>query len=443
MLGAAVLRCRHSYLLQGALEATTEQERWMGLLGQRASCILDPTWRGPDAIMRGVQMAPPTYTDHPLTCPCDGAQRCPIAGTADSHCNTACDMRVLHAERMFVAGDSAAQQRASAFVPAGFRLGAISTECRALVNDVLRPFMMLRVTIEGWPPPHSSRRTRVHAYDPITNHTAVEVLAAHRSGTQVCESSAIDVADALARYRPAREVCTECRCYFGSIWMCNDRCFVCDQRIRMHNDRNACPFQCKYGDKGAYCNHAKRCFTCDSPHTCNECRLACGDGEMVADLVKTLQPQLLLFDFDRTLASTKSGASPLPPPGSSKPITHTVDQDLKSAALWSEGEHEVHVVTRNSHKAAIQQFLTLNGLGHVEVHVVPKKMRKGQYIKETFFHANDTDEQISPKDGSDEHDTINVRPCIFVDDDIKELVADQWLRESSNIHRVLFLRVLY
>lgn len=305
-----------------------------------------------------------------------------------------------------------------------------------------------QVAIEGWPPPHASRRTRVHAYNPITNHTAVEVLAARTSPQQANASVSQDpeTTSALARYRPAREMCSECHCYFGSLWMRNNRCTVCDQRIRQRNDGNACPFLCKYADKGAYCVHAKRCFTCDSPHTCNDCRLACGDGEMVADLVKTLQPQLLLLDFDRTLASTKSGASPLPPPGSTKPITHTVDQDLKSAALWSEGGHEVHVITRNSHRSAIQQFLHINGLGSSEVHVVPKKMRKGQYIKETFFDGDEQHVGNAANTVMLENDVKladQSRTCVFVDDDIKELVVDQWLREAPNIHRVLFLRVLY
>jgi hypothetical protein len=53
---------------------------------------------------------------------------------------------------------------------------------------------------------------------------------------------------------------------------------------------------------------------------CRQCRLAQGDGEVVATLCAELQEELrpqggvhptLFVDFDRTLCTTKSGGSPL------------------------------------------------------------------------------------------------------------------------------------
>ena len=62
---------------------------------------------------------------------------------------------------------------------------------------------------------------------------------------------------------------------------------------------------------------------------CEACRLTRGDGEDVANMVEALKPYVVFLDFDRTLATTKGGGSPLQ--GS-----HTVDVDLASmiAGQW-------------------------------------------------------------------------------------------------------------
>lgn len=159
----------HTYHLSVAV-----LRRWMALLSERASYILDPTWTDMDP---AAATQPQSQTRVPVmpgddvgrracSCAthCDAVTSPPPHGDETSvahagtpgpsdNATTPADgparprpvVQVLHAHRMFVAGDSAALQRASAFVPAGFRLGAISTECRALMNTVLRPFMMTRV----------------------------------------------------------------------------------------------------------------------------------------------------------------------------------------------------------------------------------------------------------------------------------------------------------
>lgn len=145
-------------------------------------------------------------------------------------------------------------------------------------------------------------------------------------------------------------------------------------------------------------------------------------------LVETLRPKELLLDFDKTLCSTKSGASPLPKKTSSRRdkdgYSHSLDPDLKAAVLAHQLFGNAHVVTRNSHKQEIQTFLIMHGLQALasNVHVVPKRVSKGSYIKEQLFADED------------------VGTILFVDDDVRELSTDLWLRESPQVHRLLFVR---
>ena len=59
----------------------------------------------------------------------------------------------------------------------------------------------------------------------------------------------------------------------------------------------------------------------------------------------------LFFDFDQTWCSTKAGGSPLQG-------KHSLDDDLTDLAT----QHTMYVVTRNSHKAEIEQFLQAKGV---------------------------------------------------------------------------------
>ena len=86
----------------------------------------------------------------------------------------------------------------------------------------------------------------------------------------------------------------------------------------------------------AYCPHYGRCFVYDFPHSCERlCRLSRGSGELATTLVETLQLRLLLLNFDRTLCSTKSGASPLPSGKRVKEgFAHTIDHGTLCYLVW-------------------------------------------------------------------------------------------------------------
>jgi len=196
------------------------------------------------------------------------------------------------------------------------------------------------------------------------------------------------------------------------------------ERIFKESNHTKCFFgQCRVD---AFCPHSQRCFVCDAPHSCeNLCRLSMGDGELVAEWIERLKPHYLLIDFDRTLCSTKRGASPLSKQSS---VAHTIDADLKEILINQQLYGEAFIVTRNSHKADIEEFLRMSGLVNLSnnVHVVPKKRSKGFFIKEQFYCDPDSD----PAN----------KICLYLDDDIRELVGDPFLKEDKRIHRVLFVR---
>jgi len=322
------------------------------------------------------------------------------------------ERRLSMNKRMFVASDDISM--ACAFVPQGFQMGNFLKFSRKILNDILIPAMRFAIKVESWPPQKGSRRTRV--------------LAFH-------ESSLNDATVGRGKLRQ----CKSCDGHFDSRWIRFGMCSICeDKRRQKDKNINECIFGCKLKSE-AYCSHFGRCFVCDAPYSCEQlCRLSRGSGEVAISLVETLQPQLLLLDFDRTLCTTKSGASPLPVnkkniqngfgrQGRGKEgYTHSVDADLRIAIAVQQTFGSSHVVTRNSHKNEIEIFLKMNGMEKLanNVHVVPKKQSKGSYIEETF-----------PIESSEE-----VTACLFIDDDIRELVSDPWMRSNEKIHRLLFSR---
>ena len=158
---------------------------------------------------------------------------------------------------------------------------------------------------------------------------------------------------------------------------------------------------------------------------------------MMTTLVETLQPRLLLIDFDRTLCSTKSGASPLPQRrGAKEGYAHTIDPDLRIAIAAQRAYGSSYVVTRNSNIKEIQMFLKMHGMEELanNVHVVPKKKAKGAFIREHFFNVESSWDESSSTTGEDG------RVCLFIDDDIRELVSDPWMRSNEQVHRLLFSR---
>lgn len=316
---------------------------------------------------------------------------------------TSLDLEGSKTTRLFVAGDDAVHNSTCAFVPKGFQLGSFIKSSREILDKILLPTMRNVLAYEDWPPARDSRRRRISAY----------------------------TVDTLKGYVGKKKLqqCIECHGYFDSRWIRYGICSICETRTRESRTEGECFFaSCKAG-ADAFCRHYQRCFVCDAPHSCNECRLYRGDGEVVMSLVETLQPKLLLLDFDRTLCSTKSGASPLPKNAlhskTKEGYVHSIDPDLKAAVLAHQAFGCAHVVTRNPHKEDIQTFLKVHGLQTlaVHVHVVPKKVTKGSYIQEHFSLGKEEDDSI-----------------LFVDDDVKELSVDPWLRTSPLVHRILFVR---
>ena len=304
--------------------------------------------------------------------------------------------------RLFVAGDDAASNNTCAFVPKGFQLGSFVASSRQILDKILLPTMRRAIQNEFWPPTLGSRRTRVLAFDTTTIKTA-------KVGKKKLQQ------------------CNTCSGYFDSRWIRHQICSVCEAAKR-HKKQTECFFvDCKAGPD-AFCPHFSRCFVCDAPHSCDLCRLTRGDGEVASALVETIQPKALFLDFDRTLASTKSGASPLPPKKKGRHTkegySHSIDPELKLAVLAQQAFGESYVITRNSHKTEIETFLRMHSLPELanNVHVVKKKMPKGEYIREIFSCSEE------------------VGPFLFIDDDIRELSNDTWLRTSPNIYRLLFVR---
>ena len=316
-------------------------------------------------------------------------------------------------QRIFVTGDNSGSNNSCSFLPREFQLGKFVMASRRILDDILSPTMRVSMLNESWPPKLGSRRRRVVAYDEETLKSASTNVGKRK----------------LQR-------CKDCDGQFANIWIRHSLCFSCESYKRDSRVLDECIFENCTAGPGAFCIHSRRCFHCDASHSCEQlCRLSKGNGEFALNLVESIRPKLLLLDFDRTLCSTKSGASPLP---TRKQMTtsmkdkrvHSVDQDLKLAILATQAFGTSHIVTRNSHKLEIEQFLRLNGLVVLtsNVHVVPKKVTKGSYIKEAFFKC--------------EEDSIRNAgtKCLFIDDSLAELINDPWLREAPYIHRLLFVR---
>jgi hypothetical protein len=250
------------------------------------------------------------------------------------------------------------KHHACAHVPVGFSLGALETQCRDLIDQVLGPAIDASIAQEGWPPPPATRRKRVRAFRmtgggsecalaaPPTAHVAsgrsnmrgkksddcrIDVgvgvggcgvgVGGCGDGTALSDVQVGPVAPshtptsgvAAVHVTKATSVCKQCNGIFDPLWVHVGLCAVCEQAHRLSGaGLKSCLYGCKFG-ADAFCTHAGRCFACDTPHACEvDCRLSRGDGEVVAAKVLALRPELLLVDFDRTLATTKSGASPMP-----------------------------------------------------------------------------------------------------------------------------------
>lgn len=288
--------------------------------------------------------------------------------------------------RLFVAGDGAARVwpggappfagMSHLCVPPGYK------GCKALddaffrILEVLKPQMRSTIKSIGWPA-HVSRGR----------------------------------ADAGVDDKSAEKVCRLCSQHFSSLWIHRGVCCECEDVERSHS---RCPFnpKCK---SAWFCAHDQRCFICDA-HSCEECRLTRGDGEFVFDFVSRLRPSFVALDFDRTLATTKSGCAPVVG-------KHMLDPELLSLLCIFRGS--CAVVTRNPHSVEISAFLAAHGApSDTPVHVVRKPRSKAEQVAECLERSDVAEDKST---------------AVIVDDDVAELV-DERLADNKRVHRVLFMR---
>jgi hypothetical protein len=272
---------------------------------------------------------------------------------------------VCKTDRLFVAADAdRAAHGSTMFLPKGFQLHQIFGGFRKVVED-FKPDMLTAIRGIGWPPSASSP------------HGAL--CGTHR--------------------------CMECNAEFAHLWLFNHVCSRCEATLR---EQGACPFNRSHRAMDAlFCPHRSKCFACDHV-SCSACRLTRGEGEEARLLVEVLAPHAVFVDFDRTLASTKSGANPLVG-------THSVDADLAHVCAT---HANVHVVTRNSHCEEIAEFCERWGV-HAAVHCVSRMgVSKAALIRQLL-----APEQVG----------------VFIDDDIREHVTDG-MHDVPNLHRFLLVR---
>lgn len=275
---------------------------------------------------------------------------------------------------LFVAGDSRGDGALPALcVPSGFEgCKALDDGFRAMVSRH-KPAICRAVASDGWPE---------HISPPS------ETLPPQEE-------------------RPRHKCCRVCGRQFAStLWVLNQVCSACEQKLR---DEGRCPFKSTCS-AAWFCRHAQRCFACDG-HSCTECRILRGDGELVRDLVERIRPARVSLDFDRTLANTKSGRSPVIG-------KHTVDMELLS--LLQLHPSACAVVTRNPHKEEICAFLSAHGApDNLKIQTL-KGRSKAEYVVEDLSASEQ---------------------ALFVDDSIAELV-DPCIAGDSRILRILFVRAL-
>lgn len=205
---------------------------------------------------------------------------------------------------------------------------------------------------------------------------------------------------------PADKVCRGCG-RSSELWVQRGICCECEDSFR---SQGRCPFG-KKCESSWFCLHAQRCFICDS-HSCDACRFSRGGSEEVLSVAAQLRPALIVLDFDRTLATTKSGGMPVVG-------KHTADEELIS--LFWRYKESCMVVTRNSHVAEIKDFLVAHGAPeNVAVHSIRRPRSKAQ--------------EFLPLLG--ERDI-----AMIVDDGIAELV-DPLVSGDDRVHRMLFLRAM-
>ena len=320
----------------------------------------------------------------------------------------------------FVAGDTTRGEHAM-WYPAEFAPILALLHTHKAAHDRYEKLMRNAMVVEGWPPPPSTRRTRVHEGGPLP--------------------------------------CRVCAMSYSRLWQEKGVCWKCEQRLR---EAGQCPFGAaassgrKKVAKGRrpmanaaemettgettgqavveasvdaaamakaakaaagvakahpFCPHQSLCAACDPGFaSCEACRLSQGDGEAVLCAISSWRPSKLFLDFDLTLCTTRGGANPLIG-------DHTVDADLQAAAD-AMGGAATHVLTRNRHTAQIATFLEERGVRIAGVHTTPSGTSKADYMRATLEEGE---------------------RALFVDDAAAE-IGDERIAEDERVFRVLFTR---
>lgn len=201
--------------------------------------------------------------------------------------------------------------------------------------------------------------------------------------------------------------------------------------------------------------HQRRCCACEQ-WSCDQCGLHRADGDGVVALAQRLGAKCfaIVFDFDQTLCSTKSGAAPVVG-------RHTLQAELQTLlpqqqglpnddGVEEEGSARVQrpkccVATRNSHGRDIESFLIASGVAVVCTNAnctedMQRDGNAGEHVTAAGMLVHCVNAQgrtkadvalqllaEAPEDGV----------VILIDDDLRELVMDDRLI-GGRVHRVFF-----
>eukprot|EP00931_Biecheleriopsis_adriatica_P108516 TRINITY_DN82840_c0_g1_i1.p1 TRINITY_DN82840_c0_g1~~TRINITY_DN82840_c0_g1_i1.p1 ORF type:complete len:694 (+),score=148.12 TRINITY_DN82840_c0_g1_i1:34-2115(+) len=226
--------------------------------------------------------------------------------------------------------------------------------------------------------------------------------------------------------------CSNCKACLTRLWLHRGLCLLCETELR-------CQGRCPYGGERcgsrSFCPHEHRCIVCEQ-WSCERCRLLRGDGEDVWQLVDQRQPTVVFLDFDRTLCTTKAGASPLQG-------NHSLDSDLVAVCSC---HARVLVVTRSSRSEDIALFLRQHGLNAC----IPGHKASSNAVGDASNLRGNVSVRSVKREGRQSKaevilEELAATPAatgLFVDDDIKELIDPSLapLVDKELLLRLLFVR---
>ena len=201
--------------------------------------------------------------------------------------------------------------------------------------------------------------------------------------------------------------------------------------------------------------HHRRCCACEQ-WSCDECGLHRADGDGVVALVQRLGASCfaIVFDWDQTLCSTKSGAAPVVGRHTLQPELQTLlpQQQIVSDRKETEkarlvGDHLPFccVATRNSHGRDIENFLSASGVTVDNANASCADDRQSEDTSSARTVGSGMPVHCVNAQGRTKADValqlLAEAPAntfvVMVDDDLRELVMDDRLL-GGRVHRVFF-----